>query len=89
MTNLLEIEIGFIADEHEGYFVVGVAFGLVQPFANVVECLSAGDIVHQDDTDGSSIVGPGDGFECFLPCLKYREKVTVSQICSLICLPLA
>lgn len=89
MANLLEIEIGFIADEREGYFVVGVAFGLIQPFANVIECLSAGDIVHQDDTDGSSIVRPGDRFECLLSCLKHRDNGTVSQICSLICLPLA
>lgn len=55
-SHVLEIQISFVANEHEGDLVVGVTFGLIQPFAYIVECLSAGDVVDQNHADGSTIV---------------------------------
>ena len=45
---ILVIEVGFVAYEHDGDFIVGVAFGLVEPFVDVVEGLSAGYVIHQN-----------------------------------------
>ena len=83
---LLGLEVLLVADEEGGDFIVGVGLGLVEPLADVVKGLAVGDVVDEDDTDGSSVVGPGDGLEGFLSGLD-DERGTVSQICSLMGLP--
>ena len=83
---LLGLEVLFVADEEGCDFIVGVGLGLVKPLADIVEGLAVGDVVDEDNADGSSVVGPGDGLEGFLSGLD-DERVTVSQICSLMGFP--
>ena len=53
---ILVFKVGFVAHEECSDFVVGIRFGLVEPFTDVVEAFSVGDVVSEDDSDGPSIV---------------------------------
>jgi hypothetical protein len=48
---ILIIEVVFVADEHDGEFLIGVIFGLFDPLGEVVEGEAVGDIVHEDGCD--------------------------------------
>lgn len=87
-VQLLEVKISLVSDEYHCYFVVRVAFCFVQPFPDIVEAFSIGDIIDEDHPDGASVVWPRDRFKGLLTSLCYIDH-TVSQICSLICLLLA
>lgn len=63
------LKISFISDEYNCYFVVGVWFSLVHPFANIVEWISISYVVDENDTDWTSIIRSRDGFESLLSCL--------------------
>ena len=77
---LLVVEVGFVANEHQGDFIVGVVLGFVQPFVDVLEGLPAGDVVDEDDANGAPVVGPGDGLEGLLSCLNNRLNYSVPNL---------
>lgn len=45
-----------------------------EPFADVLKALGVGDVVHQHDAHGPSVVGGGDGVEALLPRRVPAEK---------------
>lgn len=67
------LKIGLIPDENNCYFIVGVWFGLIHPFAHIIKWISICDVIDKDDTDRASIIGTSDGLKSLLPCLhKHR-----------------
>ena len=60
------VQIRFVAYEHHHYVWVSVLSHFLQPSGQVVEGLFAGDVVHQQSTGGSSVVGPRYAFKGFL-----------------------
>lgn len=72
---LLGLEIGFIGDEQGRDLVIGVGLGLIEPLGDVVKGLAIGDIVDEDNSDGSAVVWSSDGFEGLLPCLHNSQKI--------------
>lgn len=83
---VLCLEVRLVADEETSDFVICVGLRLIQPLSNVIEWLSVGDVVDEKYSDGSSVVGAGDGLKGFLSSL-YALKCTVSHICNLIGFP--
>jgi hypothetical protein len=79
---VLAFEVGLIGDQKTGDLIVGVGLGFVEPLGDVVEALAVGEVVDEDDADGSAVVAAGDGLESFLAGLRGGGG-TVSQICSL------
>lgn len=53
---LLGLEVGFIGHKECRDLVVGVCLGLIEPLGDVVKGLSIGDIVDENDSNGSPIV---------------------------------
>jgi hypothetical protein len=64
------------------YFIVGVVLDLEQPFVEVFETVTFGEVEDEEGGDGALVVGAGDGLEGLLSCLN-GVGVTVSQICIL------
>jgi hypothetical protein len=83
---ILALEVGFVAHQESGDFIVCVGTSLVKPLGNVVKGLAVGDIVDEDDSDGSTVVGTSDRLESLLSGLN-RLLITVSHICNLMGLP--
>lgn len=54
-------QIGLVSDQELVHILAGIAVNLLQPLLNVVEGLLVGDIVDDDDTMSSTVVGRGDG----------------------------
>jgi len=53
---------------------------VAQPFAYVFEALGIGDVVHQHDAHGSSVVGGGDGVEALLPsCVPAQRRIVIDE----------
>lgn len=50
-----------------------------EPLADVLEALGVGDVVHQHDAHGPSVVGGGDGVEALLPRRVPVGDTTVLQ----------
>jgi hypothetical protein len=76
---VLVFDVGLVADQEGGDFIVGVGLGFVEPLGDVIEAFARGDVVDENDPDGPSVVGAGDGLEGFLAGLA-EERRTVSQI---------
>jgi len=70
IQKILIFQITLVSYKHHYDLIVGVAFSLVQPFLDVVVGLSACDVIDENHSDWTSIVGSGDGFEGLLPCLN-------------------
>ena len=62
-------EIALVADEDDGDFLISMVAHLLQPFADRFECLSAGDVVDEENPDRLSVVGVRD---CTVPFLAGR-----------------
>ena len=60
------LEIGFIAHQEFDNILVSVLVDLSQPVLNVLEGLSVGDIVDEDDSVSTFVVRGSDGLEAFL-----------------------
>ena len=65
----LIVQITLIADKDDGHFLIGMVAHLLQPFADRFECLSAGDVVDEENPDRLSVVGVRD---CTVPFLAGR-----------------
>ena len=62
------LEIGFIAHQEFDNILISVLVDLSQPVLNVLEGLSVGDIVDEDDSVSTLVVRGSDGLEVFLSC---------------------
>jgi hypothetical protein len=81
--HLLRSQIALVPDKHYFYVLVGgEVLSLIEPPAYALERADGGDIVDEDDSNGASVVGAGDGPKRLLAGLALR-MLTVSQICSL------
>lgn len=65
----LIVQITLIADKDDGHFLIGMVAHFLQPFADRFECLSAGDVVDEENPDRLSVVGVRD---CTVPFLAGR-----------------
>lgn len=54
-------QIGLVSNQELVDILAGIAIDLLQPLLDVVESLLVGDIVDDDDTMSSAVVGRGDG----------------------------
>ena len=67
VTNLsLLFQVTLVADQNFTYSLVGVVFDLFHPSLDIVEGVSVGDRVGQNDAHGSFVVGLCDSLETFL-----------------------
>ena len=82
MTEILALKVSFISNEEAGHFVIGICLGLIEPFPNVGETFSVGEVIDEDDTDGAAVVAARDGLEGLLSGL-HHPSCTVSHICNL------
>ena len=81
---LLILQIIFVSHEDDCQLLICIIFCFFEPFGEVVEGLSIGDIVHEYGADGAAIIRSRDGFEDFLSRLTdIVNRSTVSQICIL------
>lgn len=48
-----------------------------EPLADVFKALGVGDVVHQHDPHGTSVVGGGDGVKSLLPCCVPAKRARV------------
>lgn len=56
---------------------------VAQPFAYVFEALGVGDVIHQHDAHGSSVVGGGDGVEALLAgCVPAQRRIVIDNTLS-------
>ena len=62
----LIVQITLIADKDDGHFLIGMVAHFLQPFADRFECLSAGDVVDEENPNRLSVVGVRD---CTVPFL--------------------
>ena len=46
----------FVSDEHDDHVAVAVLPGVLQPGGQVVECVSASDVIDQESSRSSSVV---------------------------------
>ena len=60
------VEIRFIADKKLDYVFIAILVDLGEPVFDILEGLPFGDVIDQDDSVGSFVVGGSDGFESFL-----------------------
>ena len=65
----LIVQITLIADKDDGHFLISMVAHLLQPFADWFECLSAGDVVDEENPDRLSVVSVRD---CTVPFLAGR-----------------
>ena len=72
---LLFFQIVFIPDKNDREFLVGKAFGFIQPLFYVLERVLVCDIIHQNGTDGTPVIRTGNGLEYLLACLFYYKIV--------------
>lgn len=79
-VQLLEVKISLVSDEYHCYFVVRVAFCFVQPFPDIVEAFSIGDIIDEDHPDGASVVWPRDRFKGLLTSLCYHWSYRIPNL---------
>jgi len=61
------LEIALVANEHDDHVTVAVLPGVLQPGGQVVKGVSASDIIHQQSSGCTTVIGAGDGAECLLP----------------------
>ena len=73
-NKLLEVQIALIAHQQHGYFIVWVTFGFVEPLINVVEWLSTGNVVYENDSNWTTIIWACDWLECLLAGLIVMSK---------------
>lgn len=84
---LPSFEVTLTPNEQNANLIISKVLSLVQPSCDVVKGLSNTDVIYEDNSDGTTIVRPSDGPECFLSSLHPFRFHTVSQICSLIFFP--
>lgn len=48
-----------------------------EPLADVFKALGVGDVIHQHDSHGTSVVGGGDGVKSFLPCCVPAKRARI------------
>lgn len=55
------------------FYLINIA----KPLADVFKALGIGDVIHQHDTHGSSVVRGGDSVEAFLACCvpKHTQRI--------------
>lgn len=62
-------QILLVANEHDGHVGVGILSSIFQPAGKVVECFTAGNVIHQQGTRCTTVVGARDGPKRLLPSL--------------------
>ena len=65
------LEVRFVADYDYGQVWISVLFQFLYPFVEVLKRRYLGDVVNQDGTQGSAVVGACDGS---VPLLAWEEK---------------
>lgn len=80
IVTILGVQIGFIADEHDGDLVIGVVFGLVEPLHDVVEGVPVGYVVDEHHPDRPSVVRAGDRLERLLAGLHLLYRYGVPDL---------
>lgn len=60
------LQVALVADEELDDVLVTELVDFSQPVFNVLEGLAVGDVVNQDDSVGTLVVGGGNGFESLL-----------------------
>lgn len=63
---ILILEVILVGHQHQRNFVVSVGLSLLDPTRHIIEWLSGGEIIDNDSTNGTPVVGPCDGLEWFL-----------------------
>lgn len=66
LHNLLVLHITLVSDKQLVDTLGGVSVDLLEPLLHVVERIHVGDIVHDTDTVGTTVVRRCDGTETFL-----------------------
>eukprot|EP00443_Scrippsiella_acuminata_P065453 CAMPEP_0115496358 /NCGR_PEP_ID=MMETSP0271-20121206/65727_1 /TAXON_ID=71861 /ORGANISM="Scrippsiella trochoidea, Strain CCMP3099" /LENGTH=239 /DNA_ID=CAMNT_0002925031 /DNA_START=406 /DNA_END=1122 /DNA_ORIENTATION=+ len=66
--DLAALEVGLVTDEHDGHVRVCVLPRLLKPAREVIEGVTAGDVVHQERSTGSAVVRARNGAERLLTC---------------------
>lgn len=63
-TQILSLDLPFllplVANQHYNHVGVGMLAGILQPCGQVVERFPTGDVVDQESTSGTPVIGPGD-----------------------------
>lgn len=60
------LKIGFVSDEEFDNILIAIFINFGKPVFDVLERLSVGDVIDEDDSVGSFVVWGGDGFESLL-----------------------
>ena len=64
--NFFILHVALVSDEHLIHRFSGMLLDVADPVADVREGLLVGDVIHQQNSHGSSVIGCRDGTEAFL-----------------------
>ena len=70
----------FVSDDDDLCFFVGVVLNFSQPTLDTFYGLRLGQVVDEDDSDCVFVVGPCDGPEGLLPCLRLMVMIRCPRL---------
>lgn len=70
------VKVALISDQHYDHVGVPVLPHFLQPASQVTESVTASDVIDQQGTGGSSVVGASNALKALLPGLEKELNVT-------------